>query len=120
MTFREILHELLVTTAGAVAVIFLDWEGETVELVCDRDVSDHDLRIIGAYEGIYLTRLREVCERVEAGQPQRFKLEFAAMTLLSSVLKDGYYVVLMMDAAMNEGLASRNLEACRARLLQEM
>ncbi len=120
MTFRVILHELLATTRGAMAVIFLDWEGETVELVCDRDVSDHDLRIIGAYQGIFLTRLRELCVRLVAGPPQRFKLELAAMTLMTFDLKDGYYIVLMMDAAVNEGLAWRNLEACRSRLLEEM
>ena len=48
MVYRAILHELLATTSGAFAAIFLDYEGETVELVCDRDISDHDLRIIGA------------------------------------------------------------------------
>ena len=47
--FRMILNELLATTPGALAALFLDYEGETVDLVCDRDLSDHDLRIIGAY-----------------------------------------------------------------------
>ena len=30
-----ILHELIATTKGALAALFLDWEGETVELVCE-------------------------------------------------------------------------------------
>ena len=62
-----ILHELVATTSGAFAAIFLDFEGETVELVCDRDFSDHDLRIIGAYQGIFLNRLREMCVRLAIG-----------------------------------------------------
>ena len=118
--FRMILDQLLATTYGAMAAIFLDWEGETVELVCDRDLNDHDLRIVGAYQGIYLTRLRELCARIGAGEPQRFKIEFAEAKLLSYDLKDGYYVVLLVDETANEGVAWRQLEGCRERLLGEM
>ncbi|HSP35840.1 MAG TPA: hypothetical protein VLU46_16125 [Thermoanaerobaculia bacterium] len=120
MTFRSILDQLLATTAGAVAVIFLDFEGETVELVCDRDLSDHDLRIVGAYQGIFLTRLRELCTKASLGTPHRFKLEFATNTIFSCDLEDGYYLVLLMDDKGNEGTAWRKLEECRERVLAEM
>lgn len=118
--FRLILDELLATTGGAMAAIFVDWEGETVELVCDRDLNDHDLRIVGAYQSIYLTRLRELCERIGAGEPLRFKIEFAEAKLLSYDLKDGYFAVLLLEASANEGLAWRRLARCRERLLAEM
>ena len=118
--FRLILDELLVTTHGALAALFLDFEGETVELVCDRDLSDHNLRILGAYQGIFLTRLRTLCSNVGAGEPRRFKIEFAEKAVLSYDVKDGYYVVLLVDASHNEGMAWRRLEKCRARLLLEM
>ena len=118
--FRLILHEMLATTAGALAALFLDWEGETVELVCDRDLNDHDLRILGAYQGIFLTRLRTLCSHAGAGEPQRFKIEFAENSVLSFDVKDGYYLVLLVDGTANEGLAWRKLERCRERLLAEM
>jgi predicted regulator of Ras-like GTPase activity (Roadblock/LC7/MglB family) len=118
--FRLILHEMLATTRGALAALFLDYEGETVELVCDRDLNDHDLRILGAYQGIFLTRLRELCGQAGAGQPQRFKIEFANNSVLSFDVKDGYYVVLLVDATASEGVAWRKLERCRERLLEEM
>jgi hypothetical protein len=118
--FRLILDELLVTTHGALAAIFLDWEGETVELACDRDLSDHALRILGAYQGIFLTRLRELCANAGAGEPRRFKVEFEAMTVMSYDVKEGYYVVLLVDASLNEGVAWRRLERCRERLIAEM
>lgn len=118
--FRQILDHLLLTTGGSLAAIFLDWEGETVELVCDRDLSDHELRILGAYQGIFLDRLRDLCAHVGAGQPQRFKIEFAQKAVLSYDVKDGYYIVLLVDGTCNEGLAWRRLEACRERLLAEM
>ena len=118
--FRLILDELLVTTHGALAAIFLDYEGETVELVCDRDLSDHGLRILGAYQGIFLTRLRTLCAIAGAGQPHRFKLQFADTTVLSFDVRDGYFVVLLVDASFNEGMAWRRLERCREKLIAEM
>lgn len=120
MVFRQILHELLATTSGSFAAIFLDFEGETVELVCDRNLSDHDLRIVGAYQGIFLSRLRDLCTRVAIGAPHRFKIDFTETTFLSCDLKDGYYLVLLADHRMNEGTAWHKLDECRARLLAEM
>jgi hypothetical protein len=118
--FRLILHEMLATTGGALAALFLDYEGETVELVCDRDLNDHDLRILGAYQGIFLTRLRTLCSHAGAGEPQRFKIEFDQISVLSFDVRDGYYVVLLVDGSANEGLAWRKLERCRERLIAEM
>lgn len=118
--FRLILDELLVKTHGALAALFLDYEGETVELVCDRDLSDHALRILGAYQGIFLERLRAMCAQVNAGEPQRFKIEFQEVAVLSYDVKDGYYVVLLVDGSFIEGVAWRRLEKCRERLLAEM
>mgnify|MGYP006174629915 CR=1 FL=1 len=115
-----ILHELVATTGGAFAAIFLDYEGETVELVCDRDLSDHDLRIIGAYQGIFLSRLREMCDRLRIGAPHRFKLEFSETIFLSCDLTEGYYVVLLADHRLNEGSAWQKLDDCRAKLIAEM
>jgi predicted regulator of Ras-like GTPase activity (Roadblock/LC7/MglB family) len=118
--FRLILDELLATTSGAMAVIFLDWEGETVELVCDRNLSDHDLRIVGAYQGIFLTRLRAMCAQIGAGEPERFRIEFESMSVMSYDIQDGYFVVLLTDRTANEGVAWRRMERCRDRLIDEM
>ena len=118
--FRDILHELLATTEGAAAVIFLDFEGETVDLVCDRNISDHDLRIFGAYHGLYRAKLRESCRKLRLGEPHRFKLEFRWMTFLCCDLKDGYYLVLLLDHKGIEEIAWQRLEKCKARVLEEM
>jgi len=120
MVFRSILHELLVTTSGAFAAIFLDYEGETVELVCERDISDHDLRIIGAYQGIFLNMLRHLSTKTDIGTPHHYKIDFQSMTILSSDLKDGYYIVLLLDARANEGMAWHQLDNCKGKLLNEM
>jgi predicted regulator of Ras-like GTPase activity (Roadblock/LC7/MglB family) len=115
-----ILHELIATTRGALAALFLDYEGETVDLVCEHDLNDHELRILGAYQGIFLTRLKELCTHLEAGAPQRYKIDFSDATVLSFDVKDGYYLVLLGDGTINEGLAWRALEKCREKVLAEM
>jgi predicted regulator of Ras-like GTPase activity (Roadblock/LC7/MglB family) len=118
--FRRILYDLLVSTEGSVGAIFLDQEGETVELLSAEDLAPDDLRFVGAWQGIFLTHLRNVCSEVGAGKPRRFKIEFARATVLSCDLKDGYYVVLLVDPTANEGVAWHRLGQCRERILAEM
>jgi predicted regulator of Ras-like GTPase activity (Roadblock/LC7/MglB family) len=122
MAFQRILHELVSSTSGALGAIFLDQEGETVEVLTDRplEADDNDLKVIGAYSGIFLTRLRNMCTDAGIGHLDRFKLDFESTTVLTCDLKDGYYVVLLVDASANEGVAWQRLVACRNRLLDEM
>jgi hypothetical protein len=109
-------------TPGAIGALFLDWEGETVEMLSDRpfEADDHDLKVIGAYQGIFLTQLRELCTRAVAGTPHRFKIDFEKTRVMSCDLKDGYYIVLVVDGTTNEGVAWRQMERCRERLIAEL
>jgi predicted regulator of Ras-like GTPase activity (Roadblock/LC7/MglB family) len=120
--FRNILQSLVASTPGAIGALFLDWEGEAVEVVGDRplDADEHGLKITGAYQGIFLTQLRDVCSRVDAGQPHRFKIDFETTHVYSCDLKDGYYLVLVVDTTANEAVAWRALDGCRERLLREI
>jgi predicted regulator of Ras-like GTPase activity (Roadblock/LC7/MglB family) len=120
VAFRRILDELLIATPGSIAALFLDYEGETVELLSQHELETHDLKIIGAYQGIFLSRLRDICTTLDAGRPERFKIEFARVKILSFDLTDGYYVVLLLESTANEGMAWHQLGACRGKLLAEM
>ena len=122
MAFRRILQQLVRRTHGSLGALFVDYEGETVEVVTERplDADDHDLRVIGAYQGIFLTRLREVAEKLPIGHPQSFKIEFERTVILSCDVKDGYYVVLVVDHEAVEGRAWHELMECRAALIDEM
>ena len=122
MLFRRILLDLLQSTRGSLGAIFLDSEGETVEAITERpfDADDHDLRVIGAYQGIHLSSLKRLCDTLSAGAPHRFKVEFEKMNVLSCDLKDGYYLALVIDDTANEGIAWRQMESCRARIVQEL
>jgi predicted regulator of Ras-like GTPase activity (Roadblock/LC7/MglB family) len=122
LPFRDILLSLLQTTEGSLGALFLDWEGETVEAITERplDADDHDLRVIGAYQGIFRTQLHKVCESLGAGHPHRLKMEFARTKVLTTDLADGYYLVLIVESHTNEGLAWHRLERARESLLAEM
>ena len=120
MQFSTILHELLTATPGSIAAIFLDYEGETVEMVSEHDLEPDDVRIVGAWQGIFLTQLRALCGHMDVGQPKRFKIEFPRTRVLSCDLKEGYYLVLLIHATAGEGAAWHHLDRCRERLLQEM
>ncbi len=120
MPFSAILHDLLRATTGSIAAMFLDYEGETVEMVSEHDLAADDIRIVGAYQGIFLTQLRALCGHMDVGQPKRFKIEFRKTRVLSFDLKEGYFVVLLVDTRANEGAAWHHLDRCRERLLLEM
>jgi predicted regulator of Ras-like GTPase activity (Roadblock/LC7/MglB family) len=118
--FQRILRELLTSTDGSLGAMFLDYEGETVACLTNAHLGDHDLKIIGAYQGIFLTQLRRLCAQMSVGEPQRFKIEFTESKILSCSLKDGYYVVLVCVPESNEGIAWHRLSRCATRLLEEM
>jgi predicted regulator of Ras-like GTPase activity (Roadblock/LC7/MglB family) len=122
LLFREILLDLLNATHGSLGAIFLDSEGESVEVITERpfEADDHDLRVIGAYQGIFLTQLQRLCDALDAGSPRRFKVQFEKWNVLSCDLKDGYYLVLVVDDTANEGVAWRELERCKARIIVEL
>lgn len=120
--FEQILRELLAQTPGAIGAVVLDQEGESVQFWAERvfDIGADGLRAIGAYQGIYLAELRRLCERAGLGRPERFTTEFAHTKVISCELKDGYYVVLIIDSAASETRAWHHLRSCRQRLLAEL
>jgi predicted regulator of Ras-like GTPase activity (Roadblock/LC7/MglB family) len=122
VSFRGILAGLLQTTRGAIGAAFLDSEGESVEVASARpfDTDDHELRVIGAYAGIFLSNLRRIAEATDSGASSRFKIDFAAITIFCCELGDGYYLIMVVDAAAIEGQVWRALERCRVALRAEM
>jgi len=120
LPFHGILAQLLSSTNGSIAAMFLDWEGETVALVTAHDLEQDELKALGAYQGIFLTQLRKMCTDLGAGAPQRFKIEFLRKKVLICDVKDGYFVVMLTGAETNEGEAWHHLDHTRQDLLEEM
>ena len=122
MSFHGILRQLLESTPGAIGAVFLDKEGEAVEVLAERvfEIGWEGLRAIGAYEGIFFSDLRRSCERLSAGKPLRLSIEFEHAKVLSCDLKEGYYLVLVLAPDANEGIAWQRVGQCRERLLLEL
>ena len=122
MSFQEILRDMLESTPGAIGAVFLDQQGEAVELFAERvfDIGWEGLRAIGAYEGIFLSDLKRTCDRLSAGKLVRLTLVFEHAKVLSCDLKEGYYLVLVIAAGASEGIAWQRVHQCRERLLAEL
>ena len=122
MSFQSILRQLLQRTPGAIGAVFLDQEGEAVELWAEAvfDIAPEDLRAVGAYEGVFMSDLKRACERIGAGKFERLTIDFERAKILSCDLKEGYYLVLVVAADANEGIAWQRLRQCRERLLTEL
>ena len=122
MTFHSILSQLLQSTPGAIGAVFLDQEGEAVDLWTETvfDVGPEGLRAIGAYQGIFMSDLKRACERIGAGKFERLAIDFENAKVLSCDLKEGYYLVLVIAPDANEGIAWQRLRQCRERLLTEL
>lgn len=119
MSFHKILEEMVAKVDGSVAALFLDYDGEAVDLA-GRNLPKYDLQVIGAYQGIFLDRVRKICAVVSHGEPLRFKIDMESSSFLNAVLKDGYCLVLVLKKGTREAQAWRHLENCRRRILIEM
>ena len=113
---------MLQSTPGAIGAAFLDREGEVVELFAESvfEIGSDGLRAIGAYEGIFLSDLGRAADRLGAGRIERLTIDFEHAKVLGCVLKDGYYLVLVVRADTNEGIAAQRLRRCRDRLMTEL
>lgn len=119
MPFQTILQELIDSVDGSIGALFLDWEGEAVELVGPYH-ERYDLHLVGAYQGIFLNQLESVAADLSLGNLRRFKVGFENSTFYNCTISDGYYLVLIVENDVPEWLAWDTLRKGRKRLLEEM
>lgn len=94
MAFEFILANLIADVDDAVGALFLDPSGETVDLAC-ADRSPYELKVIGAYLGIYLRHLDKVMRLNHLGEPRMVHIEKRQVHIHAEPLPDGYYLVLV-------------------------
>lgn len=94
MPFQYILANLLARNEDAVGVLFLDEAGETIDLACS-DFTPYEMRIVGAYLGIYLRQLGRFLAGVDLGSPRVVHIEKDAIHLHALPLPEGYFLVLV-------------------------
>ncbi|HVR42452.1 MAG TPA: hypothetical protein VMS56_03315 [Thermoanaerobaculia bacterium] len=118
MPFRKILADVVANVDGAVAALFVDHQGEAVEIV--GILPAWDLQVIGAYQGIFMTRIAAVSSSLDHGRPERFKIEWDRSMILNWGIDQEYYVALVLRAGSQEGLAWRALARGRDRIREEI
>ncbi|HUK12149.1 MAG TPA: hypothetical protein VLW17_02515 [Thermoanaerobaculaceae bacterium] len=104
MPFQYLLTNLLVDIPGAQGAIFLDPEGEAVELVSQR-ATPYELKLEGAYHGILLRKANRLAGLVGGGGLERLGIVGSAMQVASRALKGGYYLVVVMEPGTSLALA---------------
>ena len=94
MPFQYTLANLLARNDGAMAVLFLDETGETVDLTCT-EIHPFQMKITGAYVGIYLRQLAILLSSGDLGETEILHIEKHDIHLYATPLPEGYYLVLI-------------------------
>jgi len=110
LPFQYILANLLAQNEGAVGVLFLDDTGETVDFACS-DYSPYQMRVVGAYVGIYLRQSEAFLASSNLGKATFLHVEKEGLHLYTMPLPDGYYVVLVQRRPALAAVAKRTMEA---------
>lgn len=119
MPFQYILANLLAANDGAAGVLFLDDAGETVDLACADFATPYDLRVLGAYLGIYLRQVESVAREGELGDTRMIHIERGGLHIFATPLPDGYHVALVQRRPALVGQARRTLFAAADQLRNE-
>lgn len=95
MVFQYVLANLLANNDHALGALFLDGTGETVDLACGTGFSPFEIRVIGAYLGIYLRQLEKVLANNDLGEARMIHIEKKALHIYVVPLPDGYHLALV-------------------------
>lgn len=119
MPFQYILANLLAQSRHAVAVMFLDDAGETVDLATS-EYQPFDVQIVGAYLGIYLRQVQVALEQASIGVPETMQIEHQNLNIHLRVLPDGYYLALVQKKTGLPGRARFRVERAARQLRTEL
>ncbi len=119
MPYQYILANLLAEADDVDGVLFVDDEGETVD-VAGRPDGEMDLKILGAYLGIYVQRVVSLTQAQDLGKPKVLLVERRGLTLVARALSGGYCLGLVQKAKRGIGRSLRSLERAAADLEREV
>jgi predicted regulator of Ras-like GTPase activity (Roadblock/LC7/MglB family) len=117
--FHYILTNLLVDIPGAQGAIFLDYEGEAVEFV-SRQATPYELKLEGAYQGIFLRRLGRLTQLLGGGEIELLWISGQHMQVMGQVLKGGYYLLVIASPGTPLSVASHALRRTTEALNREI
>ncbi len=119
MPFQYTLANLLADNDGAMAVLFLDETGETVDLACT-NIQPFQMKIAGAYVGIYLRQLAVLFSGTDLGATEILHIEKHDIHLYATPLPEGYYLVLIQRRPALVARARETLLRARDEITREI
>jgi hypothetical protein len=115
--FSPILDGLLEGLPEALCAVFVDPEGEAIDL--SSRIDPFESRIVGAELAVALAHCRASCARVRAGQHLELRIEGSARSILSRVVSDGYDLVILLGSSTVSAKASERGARAAVELLRE-
>ncbi len=119
MPFQREIDSIVRDLPGAVGAILVDFEGEAI-VASPVAIPHYDLKVVGAYGGIFLEQLRRVTRDSNLGTPLAITIDGADSRLLISALKDGYHLLLVLSKDSILPLARERMRIAAERLLAEL
>ncbi|HEX4962377.1 MAG TPA: hypothetical protein VF173_16185 [Thermoanaerobaculia bacterium] len=120
MVFQYVLANLLAHNDHALGALFLDGTGETVDLACGTDFSPYEMRVIGAYLGIYLRQLERLLANNDLGEARMIHIEKKALHIYVVPLPEGYHLALVQGHPAMVAHARETMALAVEQLRQEL
>ncbi len=100
MPYLSLLRSLVGCVDGALGALLMDASGE---VVAEAGNGEERHRLIGAYQGIALFRLKTTEQSCDTGAIEHVYCRYATGQVILCPLKDGYYLVLSLASSANLG-----------------
>ncbi len=107
--FRAVLKNLVQGVPGAWGAIFVDWEGESVDLYATSD--EYEVKLAGAHAGLLLTRLVAVGKDCTLGRTHSTVVRADNNQFFLHTLDEEYFVLLAASPRAPAGQARHRLAA---------
>jgi hypothetical protein len=120
MVFQYVLANLLAHNDHALGALFLDGTGETVDLACGADFNPYEMRVIGAYLGIYLRQLERLLASNDLGEARMIHIEKRALHIYVVPLPEGYHLALVQGHPAMVAHARETMALAVEQLRQEL
>ena len=120
MVFQYVLANLLAHNDHALGALFLDGTGETVDLACGTDFSPYEMRVIGAYLGIYLRQLERLLASNDLGEARMIHIEKKALHIYVVPLPEGYHLARVQGHPAMVAHARETMNLAVEQLRQEL
>jgi len=111
----DILSSLL-AIPGVLGASFIDPQGQSVAHAGDPAATE----VLSAYESVWMGELGRAGERSGLGALGDVTLDFERKRVLTSAVKDGYFVLVVLDAGGLVSVVRARLEEARERLSSEI